>query len=71
MGSPEEIGITSLDHPDFGDPVSLLVDEIPLFWACGVTPQVALQNAKLPFAITHTPGCMLITDLRNSELAVA
>ena len=70
-GSPEEIGITSLDHPDFGDPVSVLVDEIPLFWACGVTPQVALQNAKLPFAITHTPGCMLITDLRNSELAIA
>ena len=70
IGTPEEIGITSLDHPDFGDPVSLLVDEIPLFWACGVTPQVALQNAKLPFAITHTPGCMLMTDLRNSELAI-
>lgn len=68
MGSPEKIGITSLDHPDFGDPVSLLADEIPLFWACGVTPQVTLQNAKLPFAITHTPGCMLMTDLRNSEL---
>jgi uncharacterized protein YcsI (UPF0317 family) len=44
--------------------------EIPLFWACGVTPQVALEAARLPLAITHSPGCMLVTDLRNAELAV-
>ena len=45
-------------------------NELPLFWACGVTPQVALEAAKPPFAITHSPGCMLVTDLRNSQLAV-
>jgi uncharacterized protein YcsI (UPF0317 family) len=43
--------------------------EIPLFWACGVTPQLALAAARLPLAITHSPGCMLVTDLRNSQLA--
>jgi uncharacterized protein YcsI (UPF0317 family) len=44
--------------------------EIPLFWACGVTPQVALQAAKLPLAVTHEPGHMLVTDLKNTELAI-
>ncbi len=70
LGDPSLIGIDDLGRPDFGDPVSVREDELPLFWACGVTPQVALEQAAPPLAITHSPGCMLITDLRNAELAV-
>ncbi len=70
LGDPAAIGIDDLSRPDFGDAVTLKAGEIPLFWACGVTPQIAIENARLPFAITHSPGCMLITDLRNSQLAV-
>jgi uncharacterized protein YcsI (UPF0317 family) len=70
LGDPSHIGIADLGQPDYGDAVSLSDDELPVFWACGVTPQVALETAKLPFAITHSPGCMLVTDLRNSQLAV-
>ncbi|MBE9538117.1 MAG: putative hydro-lyase [Proteobacteria bacterium] len=70
LGDPSLIGIDNLAQPDYGDAVSVLEEEIPVFWACGVTPQVALETAKPPFAITHSPGCMLVTDLRNSQLAV-
>ena len=70
LGDPRLIGIAELARPDYGDAVSMAEDEIPLFWACGVTPQVALEAARPPFAITHSPGCMLVTDLRNSQLAV-
>jgi uncharacterized protein YcsI (UPF0317 family) len=70
LGDPGEIGISSLSEPDYGDAVTLKEGEIPLFWACGVTPQVALEAACLPLAITHSPGSMLITDLPNSQLAV-
>jgi uncharacterized protein YcsI (UPF0317 family) len=70
LGDPRLIGIADLAHPDYGDAVQIEDTEIPLFWACGVTPQVVLAAAKLPFAITHSPGCMLVTDLRNSQLAV-
>ena len=70
LGDPGLIGIAELARPDYGDAVSMAEDEIPLFWACGVTPQVALEAARPPFAITHSPGCMLVTDLRNSQLAV-
>lgn len=69
QGNPEQLGIADLSRPDFGDAVTLGDDEIPLFWACGVTPQLALENASLPLAITHSPGCMLVTDVRNSQLA--
>ena len=69
--NPEDIGITDISRPDFGDAVTIKEGELPLFWACGVTPQVALEAAKLPFCITHSPGCMLVTDLKNSDLAVA
>ncbi len=68
MGFPEAIGITDLGHPDYGDPVPINSDEIPVFWACGVTPQAALENAALPFAITHDPGHMLITDIANARI---
>jgi uncharacterized protein YcsI (UPF0317 family) len=70
LGHPEQIGIHDLDQPDYGDAVSIADGELPLFWACGVTPQVALEAARPPLAITHSPGCMLVTDLRNSQLAV-
>lgn len=70
LGDPSGIGIADISRPDYGDAVSLRKAELPLFWACGVTPQVALAAAKPPLAITHSPGCMLVTDLRNSQLAV-
>ena len=70
LGEPALIGIADLSQPDYGEPVRIEDGELPLFWACGVTPQLALQAARLPLAITHSPGCMLVTDLRNSQLAV-
>jgi uncharacterized protein YcsI (UPF0317 family) len=69
LGDPALIGIADLSRPDYGDPVAVLDDEIPVFWACGVTPQAALENARVPLAITHAPGCMLVTDLLNHQLA--
>lgn len=69
IGHPHLIGIDDLSVPHYGDPVPLSEDELPLFWACGVTPQAVIAAARLPFAITHAPGCMLVTDLRNSRLA--
>ena len=70
LGDPSQIGIADLSRPDFGAAVSVKKSEIPLFWACGVTPQVALQAAKLPLAVTHEPGHMLVTDLKNTDLAI-
>jgi uncharacterized protein YcsI (UPF0317 family) len=70
LGDPSQIGIADISRPDFGDAVRVESAEVPVFWACGVTPQVALAAARLPLAITHSPGCMLVTDLRNSQLAV-
>ncbi len=63
VGDPREIGITDLDRPDFGEATRIEPGEVPVFWACGVTPQMALQAAKLPLAITHRPGAMLVTDI--------
>ena len=62
MGNPLDIGIKDIHKPDWGDPKEFYEGEIPVFWACGVTPQNAIQNARIPFVITHTPGSMLITD---------
>jgi uncharacterized protein YcsI (UPF0317 family) len=70
LGHPQSIGIDDIAMPDYGDAVPVEPDEIPVFWACGVTPQAVIAAAKLPFAITHAPGLMLVTDLRNRELAV-
>ncbi len=69
-GDPADIGISDVMHPDFGDPVEIRPGEAPVFWACGVTPQCALMEARLPIAITHSPGCMFVTDLRDDALAV-
>ncbi|NQW95101.1 MAG: putative hydro-lyase [Polaromonas sp.] len=70
MGSPAQIGIADLSAPDYGDAVEVLPDEIPVFWACGVTPQAAITQARPEFCITHAPGAMLITDLLNHHLAI-
>lgn len=71
LGDPEVIGIKDLDRPEFGgDAVPIREGEIPLFWACGVTPQAAIAQARLPICITHRPASMLVTDLRNAELSV-
>jgi len=69
LGDPSLIGIRDLSQPDYGDPVEVLADEVPVFWACGVTPQAVIAQRKIPFAITHAPGCMLVTDIPNSRLA--
>ena len=69
FGNPKEIGINNINTPDYGDRIDILEGELAVFWACGVTPQQALRAAKLPIAITHAPGHMLVTDLRNAELA--
>ncbi len=70
IGLPELIGITDLEQPFAGDPPGLRAEEIPVFWACGVTPQVAVEHARPPLCITHRPGCMVITDLLNTSLAI-
>ncbi|MGC1175662.1 putative hydro-lyase [Polaromonas sp.] len=69
IGDPAQIGIADLGKPDYGDAVEVLPDEIPVFWACGVTPQAAIMQARPEFCITHAPGAMLITDLLNHQLA--
>ena len=63
VGSPSALGIADLSSPDFGDPVDIAEDDVPVFWACGVTPQAALMASKPPFAITHAPGHMFVTDI--------
>lgn len=70
FGDPAAIGINDINQPDFGDAVSIKTGEVPVFWACGVTPQIAIANAKLDFCISHAPGHMLVTDLSNSKLAM-
>ena len=70
IGLPESIGVRDLGRPDWGDALEVRSDELPVFWACGVTPQAVIEAAGIPFSITHYPGSMLVTDLKNSELAV-
>jgi uncharacterized protein YcsI (UPF0317 family) len=69
VGLPEEIGIEDLAEPDYGDAVPVGTGELPVFWACGVTPQAVIAQVRPDFCITHAPGSMLITDLRNTSLA--
>ena len=70
MGDPALIGIRDIASPDWGDVITLLPGEIPLFWACGVTPQTVIGNARPPFCITHKPSHMLITDRLNAEFSI-
>jgi uncharacterized protein YcsI (UPF0317 family) len=62
-GDPAALGIADLGRPDYGDPVPVAPGEVPVFWACGVTPQAVAHSARVPFMITHAPGHMFITDL--------
>ena len=70
IGKPESIGIADLARPDYGDAVEVRDDELPVFWACGVTPQSVIAAVRPEYSITHAPGHMLVTDLRNSRLSV-
>lgn len=67
-GDPQKIGIKDINKPDYGDSVTIHEGEIPVFWACGVTPQNIIMQAKPPLAITHAPGHMFIADLLNADL---
>jgi len=69
VGEPAALGIADLGRPDWGDPVEIRQGEVPVFWACGVTPQAAALASQLPFCITHAPGHMFVTDLGNAGLA--
>jgi uncharacterized protein YcsI (UPF0317 family) len=69
IGLPGSIGIADIGKPDYGDAVPIGADELPVFWACGVTPQAVIAQVRPEFCITHAPGSMLITDLKNTSLA--
>ncbi|OLF17155.1 putative hydro-lyase [Actinophytocola xanthii] len=71
VGDPSALGVADLARPDFGDPVEGEPGDVPMFWACGVTPQAALVASRPPFAITHAPGYMLVTDVPDSEYELA
>jgi uncharacterized protein YcsI (UPF0317 family) len=71
VGDPRELGIEDLARPDFGQPVTIRPGEVPLYWACGVTPQLALQNARCELAVTHSPGCMFVTDWKDTDQEVS
>lgn len=70
IGNPKAIGIKDIDRPDFGDPVTIKDGEVPVFWACGVTPQAVAMRAKPDIMITHSPGHMFISDIREEELSI-
>ncbi len=70
IGTPEEIGISDIYSPDFGDPPIIKDGELPVFWACGVTPQAVAMNSKPPLMITHAPGCMFVSDIKDQTLSV-
>ena len=69
IGDPSLIGIEDLNQPDYGDKIDVKDDEVPVFWACGVTPQAVALTSKPPFMITHSPGHMFVSDLRDEQLA--
>jgi uncharacterized protein YcsI (UPF0317 family) len=68
FGDPAAIGIRDVHHPDFGDAVRIDPGEVPVFWACGVTPQAVAMEARPPLLITHKPGHMFVTDLRDTDV---
>ncbi|SDN04652.1 Uncharacterized protein YcsI, UPF0317 family [Psychrobacillus sp. OK028] len=70
IGDPSQIGIADISNPDFGDSVTIKDGEIPVFWACGVTPQAVAMQSKPSIMITHAPGCMFISDLKDEQLSV-
>jgi uncharacterized protein YcsI (UPF0317 family) len=70
IGDPAEIGIRDLSKPEFGDSVSIRPGEVPVFWACGVTSQLAATSVPLPLVITHSPGHMFVSDLKDEDLTI-
>jgi uncharacterized protein YcsI (UPF0317 family) len=70
LGKPELIGIRDIGKPDYGDAVPVRDNELPVFWACGVTPQSVIATVRPEFCITHYPGSMLVTDRKNTEFAI-
>ena len=70
IGSPDDIGIKDIGRPDFGDPVTIHPGEVPLFWACGVTSTLAALSASLPLVITHAPGHMFVSDLKDEQMTL-
>ncbi|RDK10004.1 putative hydro-lyase [Cupriavidus lacunae] len=70
VGDPAALGIADIARPDFGDAVRIEPGEIPVFWACGVTPQAAVMASGVPFAVTHAPGYMFITDVPDTTYHV-
>lgn len=70
IGDPALIGIADINQPDYGDAVEIRAGELPVFWACGVTPQSVVAAVRPEFCITHAPGHMLVTDLINSRMAI-
>ena len=70
VGDPAAIGIADVNRSDMGDPVEVRDGEVPVFWACGVTPQAVAMSSKPPLMITHAPGHMFITDARDEDLSI-
>ena len=70
VGDPTSLGVKDIREPEFGDPVSIEEDQIPVFWACGVTPQAVVMKAAPPLVITHSPGHMFITARLDAEYEV-
>ncbi|MCH9037456.1 MAG: DUF1445 domain-containing protein, partial [Chloroflexi bacterium] len=69
IGDPEALGIRDLARPDYGDAVEVREDEVPVFWACGVTPQAVAERSRPSLMITHSPGHMFVTDIINESIA--
>jgi uncharacterized protein YcsI (UPF0317 family) len=70
VGDPAALGTRNLGAPEYGDAIEMVEDEMPVFWACGVTPQAVAASAGVPFMITHSPGHMFVTDRRNAEYEI-
>ena len=71
IGNPSQIGISDINKPDYGDAVIIHENEVPVFWSCGVTPQAIVLNSKPKLCITHAPGHMLVTNIKNDSLSVS
>uniref|UniRef100_A0A7S0STY9 Hydro-lyase n=1 Tax=Chromulina nebulosa TaxID=96789 RepID=A0A7S0STY9_9STRA len=71
IGDPSSIGIVDINKPDYGDSITIKDNELPVFWACGVTPQAIVMNSKPSICITHAPGHMLVLDIMNEQLALS
>ena len=67
LGDPAQIGIADLARPEYGDAVDVRPGELPVFWACGVTPQAVAVESRVPLLITHSPGCMFVTDRPDTD----